>query len=96
MVRLVVNFIARGDFNDLAEIHDGDACAEVAHHGKVVRDEEVGEAKICLKTFEEVDDFALESTHRERRIGSSQTMNCGLRASALAIPILCLCPPLSS
>ena len=36
------------EFNDLAAIHDGDACGEIADHWHGMRDEEIGEAEFAL------------------------------------------------
>ena len=42
--RLAVDPGAGAEFDDLAEVHDGDAVAQVPHDRQVVRDEEVSEA----------------------------------------------------
>jgi hypothetical protein len=38
-----------GDLDDLAQIHDRDAVADVLDHREVVGDEEVGEAELALQ-----------------------------------------------
>ena len=55
-----VESVAGSEFDDLAEIHDGDAMAHSADDGEVVGDEEIGEAEAILKLLEEVDDLGLD------------------------------------
>ena len=53
--------LVRGrDLRHLAEVHDRDGLADVAHHGKVVRDEDVGEPEVGLQVDEQVDDLRLD------------------------------------
>ena len=47
-------------FDDFAEVHDGDAVADVADHAEVVGDEEVGEVVFVLQVLQEVDDLGLD------------------------------------
>ena len=58
--RLAVEGVAWGEFDDLTEVHDGDAVAHGANDGEVVGDEEVGEAEAILEFLEEVDDLGLD------------------------------------
>ncbi|PZG07378.1 acetyl-CoA carboxylase carboxyltransferase subunit beta, partial [Nonomuraea aridisoli] len=44
---------------DLAEVHDGDPVADVAHHRQVVGDHHVGQVQLFLQVFEQVDDLGL-------------------------------------
>ena len=53
---------AVADFDDLAEIHHGDAVTDVLDDGDVVRDEQIGEAELLLQIAQEVDDLRL---HRD-------------------------------
>ena len=48
------------DFDELAEVHDGDALADVTHHREVMRDEEVREAELFLQARKQVDDLRLD------------------------------------
>ena len=48
MARLGEQAALGRQLDDLAEIHDGDPVGDVAHHGEVVGDEEVGEAELVL------------------------------------------------
>ena len=50
---------AKADLDDAAEVHDGDAVAEVFDHSQVVRDEEVGEAEVFLEVVEKIENLRL-------------------------------------
>ena len=54
------------DLDDAAEIHDGDAVGDVAHHGEIVGDEDVGEPQPLLQLHEQVHHLRLDR-HVERR-----------------------------
>ena len=56
----MVQFDPRGDLDELSQVHDRDPVADVPHHGEVVSDEEIGEAKLFLEFFQEVDDLGLD------------------------------------
>ncbi len=86
MQGIVVNFVAVGEFHDHPEVHHSDAVADVAHHGKVVCDEEIGEAEVALQVFQQVNICAWMETSRAE-IGSSQTMKDGFIARARATPM---------
>ena len=60
-----VQLVAVGHLHDLAEVHHRDAVADVAYHGEVVRDEQVGELEFPLQVVEQVDDLSLDR-HVER------------------------------
>ncbi len=54
--------VVRGtEFDDVTEIHHGDAAAEMFHDGEVVGDEEVSEAAFPLEILEEIDDLGLDA-----------------------------------
>ena len=55
-----VEVVAGADFDDFAEVHDGDAVGDVPHDGQVVGDEQVGEVEFALQVVEEVDDLGLD------------------------------------
>ena len=59
---------ARGDLDDMAEIHDRDPVGEVIDHGEVVGDEQEGQAAIFLDVLQEIEDLALDR-YVERRQG---------------------------
>ena len=69
-----VESVAGSEFDDLTEIHDGDAMAHGADDGEVVGDEEIGEAEAILKLLEEVDDLGLDRDikGREGLIGDDE------------------------
>ena len=52
--------------DDLAQVHHGDAVADVAHDRQVVGDEQVRQAELALQVLEQVDDLRLDR-HVERR-----------------------------
>jgi hypothetical protein len=57
---VVVDLISGAGLHDFAQVHDGDAVADVLDDGEVVGDEEVGEREFLLELFEEVDDLCLD------------------------------------
>ena len=56
------DLLDRALLDDLAVLHDHDAVAERAHDLEVVRDEEVGEARLVLQLAQQLDDLGL---HRQ-------------------------------
>src|SRR5947209_20323183 len=50
---------AVGDFNDLAEIHDRDAPADMLDDGYIVGNEQIGKPELLLQIAEQVDDLRL-------------------------------------
>src|SRR5260370_26613970 len=59
MERVVVDLSAARDLDDLAEVHDRHAVADVAYHGEVVGDEQVRELELVLQVLEQVHDLGL-------------------------------------
>ena len=59
MKGILIEAFGCGDFNDLAEIHYGNAVGDVFDDAEVVGDEQVGEVEGFLEVFEEVDDLGL-------------------------------------
>src|SRR5665213_4592339 len=57
MRRLLVDLMLRPDLDDLAEIHDGDAVADMPNARQGMRDEDVRQAEVPLKRFEQVHDL---------------------------------------
>lgn len=49
-----VELDAVGDFDDFAQVHNGDAVAEMFDDGEVMGDEEVGEFQFVLEVGQEV------------------------------------------
>ena len=66
--------VAVGDFDDVAEVHHGDAVADVAHHRQVVRDEQVGDAELGLQVHQQVDHLRLhrDVERRHRLVADDQ------------------------
>ena len=58
---VAVKRVAVGEFDDAAQVHDGDAVAEVFDDGEVVGDEKVGEAEFVLEVLEKVEDLGLDA-----------------------------------
>ena len=59
MKGILVESLGCGDFNDLTEVHYGNAIGDVFDDAEVVGDEQVGEVEGFLEVFEEVDDLSL-------------------------------------
>src|SRR5580704_15129755 len=55
-----VDLVLGLDFHYLAEIHHGDAIADVPHHAQIMGDEEVGQSQPILQFIEQVDDLRLD------------------------------------
>lgn len=49
------DFFGGANFDDFSAAHHGDAVTQIAHHRHGVRDEEIGQAEVALKFFEQVD-----------------------------------------
>ena len=65
---------AVGDLDDLAEIHDRDAVADVLDDRDVVGDEQIGEAELALQVAQQVDDLRLhrDVERRDRLVADDQ------------------------
>ena len=61
VLRIRVDCLGGGGFDDFAAIHDEHVVADVLDHGEIVRDEEVGEAELLLEVLEEIDDLRLHA-----------------------------------
>ena len=57
---ILVDAIDRADLHDLAEVHDGNALAQIAHCIQIVRDQEVGHADIALQIGKQIEDLCLD------------------------------------
>ena len=60
MQRGLVEGVGRAELGHAAQVHHGDAVGQVADHGQVVGDEEVGEAVGALQLGQQVDHLALD------------------------------------
>src|SRR5579859_4468769 len=65
MLRIGKELDSRRGFDDTAQIHDGDAIADVLDHAEIVTDEQIGETEIAAQLHEEIDDLRLDR-HVER------------------------------
>ena len=66
MQRTLVDLGSVGQLHHLAQIHDGDAVGDMAHHQQVVGNEQIGQAQLILQLIEHVDDLGLNG-HVQRR-----------------------------
>jgi len=55
----LVNLVAFGDFDDLAQVHDRDAVTDMLNYPEVMGNEEVGEMHRLLEFLQEIDDLGL-------------------------------------
>ena len=60
MQGLIVDHRSVRQLHHLAQIHDGDAVADVANHQDVVGDEEIGQAHLLLELHEHIDHLGLD------------------------------------
>src|SRR5207302_10603621 len=60
MERIVEQLVAIREFDDAAEIHHGDALAEVPHQREIVSDEQVSEAEALAQILKQIDDLRLD------------------------------------
>ena len=49
-----------GKLNNLPQVHHRDPVGDMLHHTKVVGNEEVGQPKLILKLFQQIDDLSLD------------------------------------
>ena len=71
------------ELDDAAEIHHGDAVADMLDHGEVVRDEQVGQAELALQVDQQVDDLRLDrDVERRDRLVARRSASARARAPA--------------
>ena len=58
--RVRVQFLCRGQFHDLAQVHHRDAVAHVFYHTEIMRDENVGQGMELLEILEEIENLRLD------------------------------------
>jgi hypothetical protein len=75
MQRLGKYGVGWSEFDDFAEIHDGDPVTDMVHYIEVVGDEDQGEAEIALQDLEKIEDLSLDRDvkGRDRLIGYDQS-----------------------
>src|SRR5581483_6301321 len=83
MLRVLEQPLSFGDLGELSQIHHGDSIAQVANHGKVMRDEEIRQMELVLEIFEEIEDLGLNRyvERADRLVGDDQFRIEGQRAS---------------
>jgi hypothetical protein len=91
MLCILIDRIALGDLDDLAEIHDGDSMADVLDHPQVVGNEKVGQVHLFLQLLEEIDDLRLNRNvqGRDRLVADNElrvNSQCARDADALSLP----------
>ena len=52
VARRTQDFLRPALLDNAAEIHDGHVVGQIFHHGKIVRDEEVGDTQFGLQLFQ--------------------------------------------
>ena len=74
MQRAGVKYVSRGDLHHAAKAHHHDLMADMAHHGKVVRDEDQSQTDLILQIHQQVDDLRLNGhvQGRDRFIADDQ------------------------
>ncbi len=83
--RIVVERVAVGHLDDLAEVHHRNTVGNVLHHREVMGDEQVGEAELVLQVFEEVNDLGLDR-NVQRRDGFVGDDEVGVRGEGAGDP----------
>ena len=58
--RMGIDFVCLAQLHHLSQIHDTHIVRHVAHHGKIMGDEQVGNLLFLLKIFQQVDDLGLD------------------------------------
>jgi hypothetical protein len=97
MARAPQSLFDRAFFDKLAEVHDGDAMADIPHAREVMADEEIADAELLLQSAEELDEPGSAPAPRpcgrlSSKAGSSPT-SCIKSAvrSALSAPLRRVC-----
>ncbi len=74
VARMLVQELRLAHLDDAAEVHDRDPVGDVADHGQVVRDEDVGEAELALEVLQQVQDLRLhrDVERRDRLVADDQ------------------------
>ena len=90
MERMLIEFLVVGIFNDAAEVHDGNTVGDVADHGEVMGDKDVGKPCFPLKIEQQIHDLRLNGNIQcgDRFVADHQRRTHGQRAgdaNALAL-----------
>ena len=71
----MAKIVAAGpSLDDRAQIHDGDAGRDLAHHAQIMSDEHIGQIEPLLQIGEQIDDLRLDRDieRRHRLVGDDQ------------------------
>ena len=79
VLRVGVYLLSGGDLHDLAQVHDGDALADVPDDREIVGDEQVRHAHLGLQVLKQVDDLSLDRDVKrgDRLIADDECGTCG-------------------
>ena len=66
MLRGCVDHALFSNFYDLTEIHHRHTVRDMPHHGKIMRDEQVGQPHIALQILQQIDDLRLDGDIERR------------------------------
>ena len=72
---------AIGDFYNLAQVHDGNAGADVTHYGQIVGDKEIGQPESHLQVLDQVNDLRLNGNVQ----GGDRLITCKPLASVMSM-----------
>ena len=84
MEHILIQLIHLGIFNQIAQIHHTDLVTDMAHHGQIVTDKQIGKAVFILQFFQNIDYLCLDGhikcrnrlvTYNELRIGCQRPGN---------------------
>jgi hypothetical protein len=60
MERVFIQIVIASDLDKLAHVHHGNAIADVLYDGKVMGNEEIGQAKLALEIVQQVEYLGLD------------------------------------
>ena len=95
MQRILVDFVAVGNFHDVAQVHHRYPVTYVAHHRQIMSDEEICKVESLLQVFQQIDNLGLNRyvqcghrlvAHDKRRVnrqGASHADTLALSAAEL-------------
>src|SRR3972149_10971351 len=83
MERVLIQLFGSGYLYNTSQVHHGYAGADVAYHGEVMGDEEIGQPQALLEFLQEVDDLGLnrDVQRGNRLVANNQRWTTGKGAS---------------
>ena len=93
LLRMLKNILAASCFNRFTVFHDHNSVRHCPYGIHVMRDKNITQVSFLLNFQQQFYNLRL---NRYADVGSSKISNCGFRIKALAMAILCLCPPENS